>query len=53
MKKMLELVRRGFEVEYNGYKITYNKFANVYIAQGNGKIIQRGCADIFAKLITD
>lgn len=53
MKKMLEMVRRGFEVEYNGYQLSYNKVVGVYLAQGKGKIIQRRNADIFARMIAD
>ena len=53
MKKMLEMVRRGFEVEYNGYALSYNKVAGVYVAQKAGKLIQRRNADIFAKCIAD
>ncbi len=53
MKKMLEMVRRGFEVEYNGYKLSYNKISGAYTAQGNGRVIQRRSWDIFAKCITE
>lgn len=53
MKKMLEMVRRGFEVEYNGYKLSYNKLSGCYVAQGNGKLIQRRNESVFAGLIAD
>ncbi len=51
MKKMLELVRRGFEVEYNGWDLSYNTLASVYIARKGNRIVQRRNANVFAEVI--
>lgn len=51
MMELLETVRRGFDAEFNGWQLSYNKIAGVFIGRKNGKVVQRRNATIFANII--
>ena len=51
MMELLETVRRGFDAEFNGWQLSYNKTAGVFIGRKNGKVVQRRNATIFANII--